>query len=538
MDAAAQRDKRAGGTAVTRPGRAALGISANTSSPPPSKGKGPTKAAKRAERFEALATARAWLGARARALDPDGYAGDTFRTHDCLWSMVQKSVGLHYSAKFQAAHYGGLVTCGSVWACPCCAPKIQERRRQELQTLVDWAYANNVAPWSKSGAEMGPVQPYQPAMVTLTFPHTRADRLRDLIKRQRAALKRLRSGKRWEKFAQRCRYGGLVRSLELTHGANGWHLHTHELWLIGELDEDAREAFLAELIELWIIACAAAGLLNMDDQDQVEAFRQHSVDVRHAVNSSDYLAKMDQGSAWGVDRELASANAKKGRRGGVHPHEFLIRQGPGDRARYIEYAEAMRDERCRQLYWSPGLHARVGVVEKSDKQVATEEREAADLLGLLSPEQWRMVRARRARAQLLDAVERGGWAAAAELLAALEREAAEALPDDADGAGDLRPAVEPEPVAVPVEHPAPAPHRPPAVTPLHEWLAIQRAANPSHWAAIYDGETIQPRRLRLPAWITAHGVSSRNNGETTQGFGWCDALDSAPGRAHRHSSAA
>lgn len=23
---------------------------------------------------------------------------------------------------------------------------------------------------------------------------------------------------------------GLIRALELTHGANGWHSHTHELW--------------------------------------------------------------------------------------------------------------------------------------------------------------------------------------------------------------------------------------------------------------------------------------------------------------------
>lgn len=498
MDAALRRDKRAGGAVAARPARAALGTTAKSSSPPPGK-KGPTKAAKRAERFEALATARSWLGARARALDPDGYAGDTFRTHDCLWSMVQQSVGLHYSALHQSAHYGGLVTCGSVWACPCCAPKIQERRRSELQQLVDWAYANNVAPWSKSGAEVGPVQPYQPAMVTLTFPHTRADSLKDLIQRQRAALKRLRSGKRWTKLAQRTRYGGLVRSLELTHGANGWHLHTHELWLIGKLDEAEQEAFLAELIELWMLACAAAGLLDMDDQEQVEAFREHSVDVRHKVNSSDYLVKMDKGRAWGVDREIASASSKKGRRGGVHPHEFLVRQGPGDRARYIEYVEAMRDERCRQLYWSPGLKARVGVSDKSDEEVAKEQLEVADLLGLVSRSQWRVVRARKARAKLLEAVERGGWPAAAELLAKLESQAGEVPEDDA---GDCLPAG-PEPVVVPVEQPAPVPQRPPAATPLHEWLAAQRAANPGHWAAISDGETIRPRRLRLPPWMTA-----------------------------------
>lgn len=506
MEAAAQRDKRTGGSAARAPQGRPLGNTAKSSSPPPLQGtvqKGPSTAAKRAERFEALAQARVWLGQRARALDPEGYAGDMYRTHDCLWSMLQESVGVHYSALHQAAHYGGLVTCGSVWACPVCTAKIQQRRRGELQQLVDWAYANNVAPWSKSGAEMGPVQPYQPAMVTLTFPHTRFDGLQDLILKQRAALKRLRGGKRWEKFAARCRYGGLVRSLELTHGANGWHLHTHELWLIGKLDEDAQSAFLAELVELWMLACASAGLLDLGNADQVKAFREHSVDVRHKVNSTDYLAKLDSARSWGVDRELASAASKKGRRGGVHPHEFLIRQAPGDRARYIEFVEAMRDERVRQLFWSPGLKARVGVTDKTDEEVAKEQIEASDLLGLVSRRQWRIVRARKARAKLLEAVERGGWPAAAELLAKLEREAAEAPPNDADDAGDKRLAVEPGPVVVPVEHSTPDPQRPPAATPLHEWLAAQRALNPQHWAAITDGETIQPRRLRLPSWMTS-----------------------------------
>ncbi|WP_223932393.1 hypothetical protein, partial [Aeromonas caviae] len=27
-------------------------------------------------------------------------------------------------------------------------------------------------------------------------------------------------------------YRGLVRGLELTYGSNGWHLHTHEMWLV------------------------------------------------------------------------------------------------------------------------------------------------------------------------------------------------------------------------------------------------------------------------------------------------------------------
>src|SRR3954470_19901756 len=34
------------------------------------------------------------------------------------------------------AGYAGLVTCGSVWACPCCSAKIAARRAEELSTVM------------------------------------------------------------------------------------------------------------------------------------------------------------------------------------------------------------------------------------------------------------------------------------------------------------------------------------------------------------------------------------------------------------------
>ena len=36
-------------------------------------------------------------------------------------------------------HYKGLKICGSVWACPLCASKVQERRRQEVAQAIGWA---------------------------------------------------------------------------------------------------------------------------------------------------------------------------------------------------------------------------------------------------------------------------------------------------------------------------------------------------------------------------------------------------------------
>lgn len=84
--------------------------------------------------------------------------------------------GVHASREHGRAFYSDLVLCGSVWACPVCAAKIQERRR-EKSPAIDWAYAEGL----------------QPTMVTLTFPHYVWRVLRELRDQQADALHRLRA---------------------------------------------------------------------------------------------------------------------------------------------------------------------------------------------------------------------------------------------------------------------------------------------------------------------------------------------------------
>src|SRR5690606_32198761 len=98
-------------------------------------------------------------------------------------------------------------------------------------------------------------------MVTFTFPHTRFQSLRELLLRQREAFQRLRKGSPWDRFKSRMRYQGLVRSLEITHGSNGWHPHTHELWVLGgHPSASERAGLLSDLVDRWERACVAAGL--------------------------------------------------------------------------------------------------------------------------------------------------------------------------------------------------------------------------------------------------------------------------------------
>ena len=299
--------------------------------------------------------------------------------------------------------YSGLVTCGRVWDCPVCGPKIQERRREEIASAVKWAYDKGL----------------QPVMVTLTFPHYSWNKL-VLLKQQAFALQRLRAGAPWKRFKEAIGYEGLIRSLENLFGLNGWHPHTHELWFVRG-DADA-EAMKVEVLKRWESACIRAGLLDPKNEAQLEAFRAHAVDVKGNCSASDYLAKQDDSRNWGVDREIAKASTKNGRAKGLHPFALLAKAGEGDKRAerlFLAYCMAMKGK--SQLYWSPGLKDAVGVNEASDEELAEESRDAADLLGMLTLDDWKLVRAASMRAQLLDAAESGGWAAIQELLAVLRK---------------------------------------------------------------------------------------------------------------------
>lgn len=356
----------------------------------------------RAMRYELLSSARAlflYQGKQEGLQHPH----DWHRTSKCKWINVSGFVGVHASREHCSAFYTGLMSCGSVWACPVCAAKVQERRREEVAQAVGWADAEGL----------------QSCMVTLTFPHYAWQKLADLIAQQTDALHRLRAGAPWTRFKAATGYRGLIRSLELTVGDNGWHPHTHELWFV-DAGVNA-EAMKAKILERWRSSCARAGLLDLSNADQVAAFDAHSVDVKGWCKASDYLAKQDDSRHWGVDSEIAKASTKAGRAKGKHPFGLLAMAAEGDKkagAQYAEYAQVMRGK--RQLYWSAGLKGRVGVDEQTDEELADQERDQADLLGYLSTDDWKLIRYANMRAQVLDAAEsNGGWVAVQHLLRAL-----------------------------------------------------------------------------------------------------------------------
>lgn len=323
------------------------------------------------------------------------------RSAKCSY-IAHSDVDIKKSNRHGKCFFTGVFTCGSVWNCPNCTTKIQERRRVEIAHAMECFYSTGYM---------------QAAMITFTFSHQFGDDLKDMLAKQKKALGYLRAGNAWINFGSVFGYDGLIRSLEVTYGSNGYHPHTHELWFIEkEFDNEkikkylfakfrakkhhayrdsllalsSREIFTTLLLDRWQSCCEKVGLIGKS----IDAFRKHAIDVKFEVSDSDYLAKQDDSRHWGADREIAKATSKKGRHKGEHPFVFLAKYeetGEGIWAvRWLEYTKAFHGK--SQLYWSPGLKNRVGIAELTDQEVADRKDDDATITYSVNPQEWKRVR--------------------------------------------------------------------------------------------------------------------------------------------------
>lgn len=310
----------------------------------------------------------------ARALLPD------HRVARCCHTPTGGLVAVNYHAEHGTASYGGLQTCGSVWACPICAAKIGARRSEEV--------AAGASAWRARGGHL--------YMLTLTVRHDITRSLSSLHENINAAYRRMRQGRMWQLAIIRWGLIGSITAREHTHGKNGWHPHLHVLLFV---TDDLKER-LTDL-EQWIAKRWAAVLSELGEDADLE----HGTDVRPADdNAARYIGKLQAG--WGIAGELAGAAGKAGRQGNKTPAQLLDLAASGSKAAgelYREYVAATAG--TRWLVWTPNLRHLCGLEEEKtdDEVVAEETAEAAPLL-VLSREQWRWVCGNGLRGWLL------GWA--------------------------------------------------------------------------------------------------------------------------------
>jgi hypothetical protein len=210
-----------------------------------------------------------------------------------------------------------------------------------------------------------------------------------------------------------CGAVGRIRSLEVTHGQNGWHPHTHELLF---LNRGVCPGWLRHrLAVLWFRACAKVGLFRHERDDEI-AFMEHAVDVQVGDDgAAAYIAKMDDQTKWGLSHEVTKSSSKQGRRAGMHPFKLAVQDSTSHL--FIEYVRAMKG--ARQLVWSRGLKAQVGIEEKTDEEIATEQTANVQDQIPIHPEAWRYVVGNDARFELTHVAKHGGAAAVARFLSLL-----------------------------------------------------------------------------------------------------------------------
>jgi hypothetical protein len=295
------------------------------------------------------------------------------------------------------AHYAGLASCGSIWACPVCSAKIRNTRAIEISTAA--------AVWDLAGNSV--------YMITLTMPHNFGMRLAKLLPVIADGFRSIISGRAWLRVKKQARVAGTIRSVEVTHGVNSWHPHAHVLVFIeGDPGADGLAVLALHVRERWGRFVVRAGYRSPDDT--------HGVVIERCISAAQagaYIAKNQDGRA--VGNELARADLKQGRSGHRTPFEILEAfRWTGDAedlALWHEYERATKGHQA--ITWSKGLRKLLETPERTDEEIAAEEI-GGDVIALIEPRAWREIIAMPGLpAFLLDEAERGGSSAVAIVLA-------------------------------------------------------------------------------------------------------------------------
>ena len=355
-----------------------LGIYTNTQVPPQILGLAQyDEVLARVERYLLQDIACSILTEKEERTNKEGVTHLTYkhRVNICLKQRISalKPVSVRYNEKRKKAHFDNVQRCGSVWTCPICAMKVSEERRKELHT----AMAN--------GRKKGLI----PYLVTFTNRHHVGDDLGDLLDGQKKAFIKLWEKTKVKKMMKNLGLVGRISATEVTHGQNGWHPHYHMIFFFdGAVNMDGLRSFLA--IE-WQLACGRA---EMKLPSLTEG-----VDVRDGSYAEQYVSK------WGLEHEMTKGHIKKGREGGLTPFD-LLRLSPANpeyRGLFKQFANVFF--RKRQLVWSDGLKELLGVIERSDEELAEETENDSVEIDEIVPQFWRLIVSYKIRPQYLRACE-------------------------------------------------------------------------------------------------------------------------------------
>ena len=318
-----------------------------------------------------------------------------------------------YRRQDSATYYRGLMVCANVWACPVCSAKISERRRAELDEALTVHQENGGGVYH----------------MLLTLPHTRKDAPGPLVALLLDTFRRLCSGK-YRLGVLVPGFMGFVRSLEVTHGANGWHPHLHVLVFTRKALTDEELA----LVQHKIFSKWEARVMKTTGKQATRKGFSFASAARgsaelHLDAARDYVAKFGtdrelediviQRRTWGAADELTRSHLKDKGLGGRSPWKLLADFQAGDVHSGLLWKEFVAAFKGRaQLYWSPGLRAELDLDEvKTDEEEAARVDAQDELLARITVEDWQVILGHKLRGVVLEVLRVGTWADVDDMLA-------------------------------------------------------------------------------------------------------------------------
>lgn len=352
------------------------------------------RVAHRRQRYRRRSVAQTWdvRAARRKAgLDPNGNGGwvKASRRAFCgrarsIGSVAVKVTNDEHGSR---AHFSGVQHCGSVWACPVCAPIIRRERAEEITEAARRHLA--------SGGGI--------AMVTFTLRHSRIDSLSGLMRLLCDAYQDMSRSRAFRDWRADSGQRGSITATEITYGLNGWHPHRHVLMLFDRpVTREDEAAIRDELFDMWSHAVDRCGGRTVS---------RDAFDVRAVTRGEEQVAAYVTKTVKGVDgigAEVSLADVKAGRAdGSINPFQLLDLGTPEAEKLWDEYAEATKGRSA--IRWSRGLRDDLGMgVEKTDEEIVDEAERMGDVRLLVAPAVFnRAVRSYRVACAVLEAAERG-----------------------------------------------------------------------------------------------------------------------------------
>lgn len=325
----------------------------------------------------------------------------------CLRRRISGVEGIEILKGDTRAYFKGLQTCNSVWGDPVCSCKISEKRRVELE--------QDINTWEEMGGVV--------LMATFTVRHHSGMFLLDVLGGLGEAFKLMKHRKPYKSLARTICLKGSIRALEVTWGEdNGWHAHFHVLLFLMPPESSrvrilcGQESVLLPygagrwapsppgvmyvawaiqdvILPQWQKACVDVGLPEPD---------HHGVKVTGGPDVGNYIGK------WGKSLEMTKGHIKKGRNGRFTPWDFLrnyaVSELPEKREKWgLLFREYFNDFKGkRQLVWSDGLKALLRSEQRTDEELASEVNEMDQVLASLSWRDFRLIRDREQRGQVLE----------------------------------------------------------------------------------------------------------------------------------------